>query len=233
MKILALEFSSDRRSAAVLAADPAAAAAPGVLGFASEESGRHTHAFALIETALDGAHLDRAAIECIAVGLGPGSYAGIRAAIAIAQGWRLARGVRLCGVSSVDCLVAALHAEGERGPVSVAIDAQRNEYYLADFELAADGWRELEGLRLVPAAQIEARLDAGTVLVGPEVGRRFPKTRTVYPDAVTLARLALRPGESASPDSIEPIYLRPASFVKAPPPRHAELPGESTANGSS
>ena len=48
----------------------------------------------------------REAIEAIAVGLGPGSYTGIRAAIALAQGWQLAREVKTLGVSSVAAMAA-------------------------------------------------------------------------------------------------------------------------------
>ena len=77
MKILAVEFSSERRSVAVLAEGR-------VLGCAAETGGRTARAFSLIESALREARLEREDIECVAVGLGPGSYAGIRAAIALA-----------------------------------------------------------------------------------------------------------------------------------------------------
>jgi tRNA threonylcarbamoyladenosine biosynthesis protein TsaB len=91
MAILALEFSSVRRSVAL------ADAAGAVLAEAVEEStGRGTSAFGLIEQALSVAQLTREAVAVVAVGLGPGSYTGIRAAIAVAQGWRVRRA---CGAS--------------------------------------------------------------------------------------------------------------------------------------
>ena len=97
MTILALEFSSEQRSVA-LARDGA------ILAEATESGGyRVTHAFRLIEKVLEQAKMPRDEIEVIAVGLGPGSYTGIRAAIAIAQGWQLARGVKLLGVGSAEC----------------------------------------------------------------------------------------------------------------------------------
>src|SRR5687768_8901395 len=95
MKILALEFSSERRSVAVVENGD-------VLGEAHEQGGKHTRAFELIERALAAARLEREQIECVAVGLGPGSYMGIRIAIAIAQGWQLARGVKTAGVKSAE-----------------------------------------------------------------------------------------------------------------------------------
>src|SRR5262245_46179032 len=105
MKILAIEFSSESRSVAVLDAT-------NVLGQAAEVSSRSSQAFGLIERALEQAGLDREQIECLALGLGPGSYAGIRSAIALAQGWQMARAVRLLGLNSVDALAAQAQARG-------------------------------------------------------------------------------------------------------------------------
>ena len=99
MKTLALEFSSSRRSVAVLV--------EGVMrGEAQEAGGRHTRAFALMDVALRAAKIEREEIELIAVGLGPGSYTGIRSAIAIAQGWQAAREVKLAGVNSVEAMAS-------------------------------------------------------------------------------------------------------------------------------
>ena len=95
------------------------------LGEAIETGARSTNALGLVEEALRQAQLERAQIECLAVGLGPGSYNGIRLAIALAQGWQLARPVKLLGISSAECLAAQAQAEGIFGRVQVVIDAQR------------------------------------------------------------------------------------------------------------
>ena len=104
MTILALEFSSSQRSVAL-------ARNGEVLAAVSETGERGTNAFGMIEAVLASAGLGRAEIDCLAVGLGPGSYTGIRVALAIAQGWQLATGVKLLGLGSVDCLVAQARAE--------------------------------------------------------------------------------------------------------------------------
>jgi len=83
MLTLALEFSSARRSVAVVDGDR-------ILAAVAAEGGRETRPFSLIAAALERAQVQRAAIRRLAVGLGPGSYAGIRTAIAVAQGWQLA-----------------------------------------------------------------------------------------------------------------------------------------------
>ena len=128
MKILAVEFSSECRSAALLQGGE-------LLGHAAETGGRRV--IGLVEQALQQAGCEREEVETIAVGLGPGSYAGIRGAIAFAQGWQLGLGVNLVGVSSVECLAARAEMEKIFGPVNIVVDAQRNEFYLARFEIRA------------------------------------------------------------------------------------------------
>jgi tRNA threonylcarbamoyladenosine biosynthesis protein TsaB len=220
MKILAFEFSSAQRSVAVLHRSPGAAV-PAVSEVV-ESGTRDCRPLAMTEQALRLAGLEREQLDRVAVGLGPGSYGGIRSALALAQGWQLGRGpggLKLLGISSVECLVAQLAAEGLTGRVQTVIDAQRQEFYLAAYELGAGVGRELAPLRLAPLAEVEALERAGELLVGPEVARWFPRARVVFPQAATLARLALARTDFQPGEQLEPIYLRETRFVKAPPPR--------------
>ncbi len=212
MKILATEFSSERRSVAVVAAGQ-------VRARAEETGGRTARAFGLIEQALGEAKLDRAAIECLAVGLGPGSYTGIRLAISIAQGWQVARSVRLLGVSSVECLAAQARAEKLFGRVHILIDAQRHEFYLATYEIQPSDCRIVEPLRLATFDEVNAIAGRGEVLVSPDCLAGFPGSRIFWPAAAVLGQLASARSDFVTGDTLQPIYLREASFVKAPAPR--------------
>ena len=194
-------------------------AAGQIRGTAVEEAPGATRALALVESALAQAQLGREEIECIAVGIGPGSYTGIRAAIALAQGWQLGRDVRLLGVSSVECLAAMAHAKGWLGPTSVVIDAQREELYLAKYQVNAAGWSEVDPLRLVAVEAVRQQAGAGELMIGPEVTRWFSTGRTLFPDAGTIAQLAIARSDFVSGEKLEPIYLRETTFVKAPLPR--------------
>jgi len=214
MTILALEFSSPQRSVAVLRAGNPVAAAEAV-----ESGGNATNAFAMIESALREAKLEREQIEVIAIGLGPGSYTGIRVALSLAQGWQLARGARLLGIGSAECLAEQARAEKIVGRVNVVIDAQRNEIYLAGHEISAEGRREVEPLKILPAAEIKLRSDEGGIFIGPEVKKWFPGGRIMFPRAAMLAELAARRGAVAEGETLEPIYLRETNFVKSPPRR--------------
>lgn len=192
------------------------------MGEAIETGGRSTKALALVEEALRQAGVEREQVECLAVGLGPGSYNGIRLAIALAQGWQLARPVRLLGVSSAECLAAQAQAEGMRGRVEIVIDAQREEFYLAGYDLNGEAWRGVEPLRLVAAAEVTARQEAGGLIVGPEVDKWFPRGRVLFPRAATLGELARGRTDFTPGEKLEPSYLREARFVKAPPSRKVE-----------
>jgi tRNA threonylcarbamoyladenosine biosynthesis protein TsaB len=183
MKILAIEFSTDQRSVAVVVDGSVSAAA-------MEVATRTTRAFALIEQALAEARLEREQIECLAIGLGPGSYAGIRAAIALAQGWQLARPVKLLGISSVECLAAEAQAKGWSSRVNLAIDAQRNELYLAGYDINSGSCREVEPLKLATLDEARQRSSAGGIMAGPEVTRWFPEGRILFPSAAMLGQLA-------------------------------------------
>ena len=205
MTILAFEFSSARRSVA-LARDGI------VLSEAAETGGyRVTNAFGLTEKVLANAKVSREEVEVIAVGIGPGSYTGIRAAIAIAQGWQLAREIKLLGISCAEVLAVQAQAEKLYGSVNVIIDAQRGEFYLATWEISVDERKEISPLKIEPAVEIEALKLAGEICVGPEM------ERILFPSAAMLARLAAARTNFVAGEKLEPIYLRETTFVKASP----------------
>jgi tRNA threonylcarbamoyladenosine biosynthesis protein TsaB len=237
MTILALEFSSPQRSVAVLRTDCAVVAAKVV-----EAGGHGSNVFRMIEQVLAGAKIEREQIDVITIGLGPGSYTGIRAAISIAQGWqlgfagpeqdnscqtmasaqrRLARGVKLLGVGSAECLAAQARAEKILGCVSVVIDAQRNEFYLATYEVTPESWRETAPLKILSLAGVQSRATEGGILIGPEVTKWFPGGRIIFPRAAALAELAARRSDFVPGEKLEPVYLRETNFVKSPPRRPA------------
>jgi len=217
MTILGVEFSSPQRSVAL--------SRDSLVAEAVEAGGRNTAALGMVEKVLAEIGAGREEIETLVVGLGPGSYTGIRAAIALAQGWQLANGVKLLGVSSVEAIVARAHAEEVTGRITVVIDAQRNEFYLATYDLTGAGWTAVEPLQIVPLAGVQARSDAGQLIVGPEVTRWFAAGRVVFPNAATLARLARSRTNFVPGEALEPIYLRETAFVKAPPSRVILPPG--------
>jgi len=215
MKILAIEFSSAQRSVALVEKGRNGAVC---LSEVIESGGRAIRGIGAIEEALRQGQTEREQVQCLAVGLGPGSYNGIRAAIAMAQGWQLARDVKILGVSSVEAIAAQAQQEGLKGMLHVVVDAQRNELYWAVYEIEDKRRREVQPLKLATLAEVSAASASG-VLVGPEVQSWFPAGRVIVPRAATVGELALERTDYVSGEKLEPIYLRETTFVKAPPPR--------------
>jgi tRNA threonylcarbamoyladenosine biosynthesis protein TsaB len=219
MKILALEFSTAQRSVAVRRTPRADVAGPDGWCEAIRTGPPATPALEMIETVLHEAGLEREQVEVVAVALGPGSYVGIRQAIALAQGWQLARDIKLLGVSSADCLAAQAHTDGVTGVVHVVLDAQRTEFYLATYHLTPTTWQQTESLRLASLEAVRAQTQSGGLVISPDSSRWFPSSRQVFPCATMIGQLAATRTDFVSAEQLEPIYLRETSFVKAPPPR--------------
>jgi tRNA threonylcarbamoyladenosine biosynthesis protein TsaB len=214
-RTLALEFSTARRSVAVGEWEPGGEVR--VLGELCAAQGEHGTAVALVEQVLRLADLPPEVVEQVVVGLGPGSYTGIRSAIAFAQGWALARPVTLPGIDSMHGLAHQAARSGWAGDLLLLADAQRGEFYRALYRLEGGGARNVEAIRLATREEIEA--DRQVPMAGPDLEKLLPQARPLHPEATALLELA-RAGHPAwlSPP-LEPVYLRPVSFVKAPPPR--------------
>ena len=205
MKILALEFSSSKRGVAVAEGDS-------VLATVATDNLK-TSPLTLIDEALQKAHLNRATIEVIALGIGPGSYTGIRSAIATAQGWQLARNVKLPPISSAEVLAATARNNGQRSEIHLLIDAQRNEYYHTSWNLTDETQTETTPLHIIGIAEAKT-LEAH----GPDIAYS-PTCHPLYPNAAILAQLAVNRTDFQPGEAIKPIYLRPTEFAKAPPLR--------------
>ncbi len=132
----------------------------------------------------------------IVVGLGPGSYAGVRIAIATALGLRSASVARLAGIPSICALEVRDVAYGVVG------DARRQSFFFARVE---DG-RVTEGPVLESEAELGERLrDYSRPVYASEHLAQFPSLKNAYPAAGRLAALVW---EIDDAQTLEPIYLR-------------------------
>lgn len=192
--LLAIETSTDKGSVALLRGEE-------ILFSESCGAGRSHSSllFGVLERALkavpEGSRVDQ-----IAVGLGPGSYAGVRIAIAAAAGFAIATGAELLGLPSIAAL-----AEGEYVALG---DARRESYYFARVR----GGECVEGPRLFTAAEWPEKF-AGIhlpVFASEEIAglNPAPNLQIAYPSAERLARLALKERSIVARDNLEPIYLR-------------------------
>ncbi len=202
--LLVLETSTSHGSVAVLE--------KGEVLFEESFAAGRSHSALLFEVL--GRALERSPRPgAIAVGLGPGSYAGVRIAICAAVGLSLARGAELWGLSSLAALAP--------GDYIALGDARRESFYFAavrEGEGVLDG-----GPHLFDAAQLEAMLArepwAGWPRYLPEPQAAFPEVEARRPDAVRLGRLALSGRGIVQRNDLEPIYLREPTITQAKAPR--------------
>ena len=84
----------------------------------------------MVADLLAGHGLAPAGLTAIAVNIGPGSFTGLRASIALAQGLALGRGLPVIAVTIAEALHAALAADDAAGLVWCALDARQGRLFL-------------------------------------------------------------------------------------------------------
>ena len=115
----------------------------------------------------------RVDIACVACGRGPGSFTGVRIAMATAKGVASALGVGLVGFSTLDAVAWNVWAAGVRGSLLVAADAMRKEVYPVSYVLDESGAHRLEADRVIKAVNVVAEYLPG----GPSAGAADSATR--------------------------------------------------------
>ena len=198
MKIMALEFSTERGSLALLA-DGAVVAAAAVEAGAR----RSQELFPAAAQLLAGAGWTFADLGAFAVGRGPGSYTGLRVSLTAAHGWALPEAKPTWTVASGAALAAEVFAERpELGDVVAGGDARRGTIWAGRFARDAQRVvRQTGDWRLLPA---DAR------------GQEWPDAHWVAPDraprAEWVGKLFFAGGAG---EDRQPIYLHPA-VIAAP-----------------
>jgi tRNA threonylcarbamoyladenosine biosynthesis protein TsaB len=202
-----------------------------LLGLAADGTPRHSTALlAEVERAAEAAG-GWDAVGLIAVGLGPGSFVGIRIGIATARGLAASTGLPVAGVCTLDVLGRAMtaqsrsavplpHMAGQRNSGSMAVlDARRGEVFAALYSPSGERlWEPLvvapgelaERVAALPAPPLAA--GSGAVRFRDELASRGVE---IADDADPIHRVsarhlcALAEAGSDGGERLEPIYLRP------------------------
>ncbi|HTL71630.1 MAG TPA: tRNA (adenosine(37)-N6)-threonylcarbamoyltransferase complex dimerization subunit type 1 TsaB [Candidatus Eisenbacteria bacterium] len=197
MKILALDTSSRILSVAI--ADESS------LLFESERPADGGHSSSLapeIDGLLRGGRLGWDDIDVIAVGLGPGSFTGLRVGMATAKTLAWSLGKKLVGVASLEAVAAAAAAESGASRFAVLLDAKRGQFYGALYEKKNGSLREKMRPAVLTPAELARWPEAEKIAVE---GAVHPRARFV---ASIGARL-FREKKFLDPFRAEPLYLHP------------------------
>ncbi len=189
-------------------------------------------------------------VEGFAVGLGPGSFTGLRVGLATWKGLAYANRRPIAGASSLAAMALAAAADAGDGAVLVPLlDARKGEVYAGFYRARAGGLVALADEIAAPPTELAERVRAvagggeavafgeGYDAYAAVLGSAVPRLRTevATPPAEALAallaeRLATATFEAQALFALEPHYVRPSEAeVKFP---HGTVPGPGPGRGN-
>ncbi len=207
--ILALETSTRRASLAVY--DRAAGRVVDEAAFTTDRA----HNAAIFGPLRRLAEAHRGDLEACVVGLGPGSYGGVRVGLAVAQGLSIALGLPVAGGSSLEAW------DTPEDSYLVVGDARRGSFFVA---VVRDRVLQGDPTLVEVAALAEALapgLGEGLAVHTPDatVSATWPGAILSHPSAARLAaRFRSADLAAAAKTALEPVYLR-APYITLPKER--------------
>ncbi len=191
----------------------------------------------LVEDTLRHADVRAAALDAVAVSMGPGSYTGLRIGVSTAKGWALANDAALVGVPTLDAYAAQMRPVAAPGDVVCALlDARRDEVYAGALRTTAEGMETHAPTKALPVSAlpdwlgaVDGRLwlvgDGATkaqeALAAVDAPQTVVPATDVSPSAVWVARRGQTRLAQDGPDDIasfEPFYVKDVHATPAPSP---------------
>ncbi len=231
-RLLAIDTATEACSAALLIGDSVSER------FEQVGRGHAERILPMVDSLLAEAALTLAQLDAIAVGRGPGSFTGVRLALAVAQGLAFGACRPVLPVSDLRAIAQrAFDLRPQARTCLVCSDARMSEVYCARFVRDGAGLAVADGVEVAaaPAAmlpQIRGRPAGETVCAGrgfrvqPLLAERAAAAGVealddLLPSAAAIARLAradLARGLAIAPTALVPVYLR--DRVADPPSRN-------------
>lgn len=238
MWVLGIETSSKIGSVAALAPDGR------VTTTSMAVSGRHGDVVVpTVRETLAHAGITLRDVGLLVAGIGPGSFTGVRAALAVVQGLAIATSRPVLGVGSLEAMAASVHDARPADPAYVlaVVDARRGEVFAAliapDGELAVapqSGAPNVvasamasalgDGARVVVTADTDDAALLGPILAA--LGAHEPRMTPVAParaeDVARLGAARFARGERHDAATLVPLYVRAADATLPAPPRWSQ-----------
>lgn len=160
------------------------------------------------------------AVDLLGVGLGPGTFTGVRVGIATARGLGLSLGLPARGVCTLDALARGIQ-EGGEGPALAVLDGWRGEVFAALYGSGGERLWEPAVYRPEQLAERVAQLEETPAVAGSGAVRfrqELARDGVRIPDdsdpvhrvaARHVCALAAAAAGEEDRDGLAPIYLRP------------------------
>ena len=169
------------------------------------------------DTLLQGDAIKRSQVRTIVVGVGPGSYTGLRIACSAAVALAMALDIPTVGMNSFE---AAAFASHHQGPLHLLLDAYRNEVYHACFERSHDQLTTLQEARVISREAAIQCVHEGQSYLGDSrfAGPGSTLIGNCDSSARALLELGFARGLRLDGSGLQhalpavPLYLRPAAF---------------------
>ena len=214
MYILAVETSSEHASVSCLKDTETIAS--------DTASGKYSHnkrLFEMIENVLKNSYLQQKDIDLFAVGIGPGSFTGLRIGASAVKGMATALDKRIIPVPSIDA--AALRAfeenpEYSKTDIGIAIEGMQKDFFYCVYGYSENELIKKSEIVVHPYA-FSSYIDDITAGNVEESKVHFKKyIYGLWPDSDRIGKLAYRRQGDASFDCLfEPYYHKQFNTVKA------------------
>lgn len=229
MLTLAMDFSSSVSGLALLDDDRIRASRQW-----DESPSRNQQVFPALIALLKECGCHPRDVDLFAVDVGPGTFSGLRVALAAAQGMALPDGKPVIGISSGEAIAWDVCRETTAEHITVVGDARRSRFWITSVEIHHQGRPVAAPYTAIPADTLAAHLTPGTTVASPDwlrIGNLLDPAangmalirRPALPQAVTIGHLARQrflAGAATTPPSI--VYINPP--VAAAPVTHADHP---------
>ena len=177
-------------------------------------------------------------IKGFSVGIGPGSFTGLRIGISTIKGFALAQNLPIVGISSLDILAEGIFSKGTQH-ICPIVDAKRNLVYSCIYKKTKAKLRRISRYFLIPIDELLKKINSETIFVGDGIGlykkvvkKKLGKKAVFasdgfwYPRADNLLALScdkFKKHPTQDAHRLLPVYLYPkecqVSPVRSPHPR--------------
>ena len=175
-----------------------------------------------IERVMDASGVALQEIDYFALGLGPGSFTGMRVGISFVKGLSWSNNKPIIGISTLDILAQNIKENGL--PIVSAIDAKRKLIYASIYMKKSGQLRKISPYMLLTVDELVKKAPKGSIILGDAISLYKEKLQNGikgavpldkefwYPKAhniIVLALQRIKAKKFHSAFNIKPIYLYP------------------------